>query len=160
MSVMVPYDIYFPIAHLFARYANCLDEHRLDEWVDCFADEARYCVLSRENLERKLPLTLLQLDNKSMMRDRVLSLREANVTNIHRDQHLTGLPQIEALRGDDWTVVSGYAMYTTNAEGKSTLFGVGSYRDIVRVRDGVAKFVERIVIADTFAIPNMLSTPI
>ena len=157
---MIPYDIYFPIVDLFARYANSLDETRLDDWVECFEETARYKVLSRENYVRGLPLALLQLDSKDMMRDRILSLREANVTNIHRDQHVTGQPTITALDNELWGVVTGYAMYSTDVQGRSTLFGVGSYRDKVRVVDGVAIFAERIVIVDTFAIPNMLSTPI
>lgn len=157
---MIPYEVYFPIADLMARYANALDENRLDEWVECFEENSRYRVLSRENYVRKLPLALLQLDSKDMMRDRVLSLREANVTNVHRDQHVSGLPTIMPLDNDLWEVTSGYAMYSTDVQGRSTLFGVGSYRDKVRVKEGVATFVERIAIVDTFAIPNMLSTPI
>ncbi|HEY0296234.1 MAG TPA: aromatic-ring-hydroxylating dioxygenase subunit beta [Bordetella sp.] len=157
---MVTYEVYFAITDLFARCANALDDERLDDWLDCFGEDGSYYIRSRENWLRNLPLTLLQLDNKDMMHDRVVSLREANVTNIHRDQRVNSLPQITAGEAGTWNVVSGYAMYTTNAEGRSTLFSVGSYVDRVRVADGKARFIERTVIVDTFAISNMLSTPI
>jgi 3-phenylpropionate/cinnamic acid dioxygenase small subunit len=157
---MVTHDTYYAICDLLARYGNSLDDNKLDEWVEYFDEGSRYRILSRENYERKLPLALLQLDSKNMMRDRILSLREANVTNVHRDQHVTGLPSITPTGESTFNVSSGYAMYSTNVEGRSTLFSVGCYKDKVRVTDGTAKFIERLVIVDTFAIPNMLSTPI
>lgn len=157
---MISFERYMKVLDLFARYADALDDGRLDDWIDLFEENARYHVLSRENFERRLPLTLLQLDSKDMMRDRVLSLRQANVTNIHRDQHVTGQPLVTPLDGDLVRAVTGYAMYTTNPEGRSELFCVGSYRDVIRLGEHSASFVERLAIADTFAIPNMLSTPI
>lgn len=151
---------YLAISQLLSRTVNLIDAGRLEEWVDCFADDGRYYVLSRENFERKLPLKLFQCDNKNMMRDRVLSLRQANVVNIHRDQHVTGLPQLTKNADGTWRADSGYALYTTDQGGISSLFGVGAYMDTIRVTDGQALFVERNVIVDTFSIPNMLSTPI
>ncbi|MDB5807811.1 MAG: anthranilate 1,2-dioxygenase [Betaproteobacteria bacterium] len=151
---------YFAISQLLSRTVNLLDASRLEEWVDCFADDGRYYVLSRENYERKLPLKLFQCDNKNMMHDRVLSLRQANVVNIHRDQHVTGLPQLAKNADGTFRADSGYALYTTDQGGISQLFGVGAYMDTIRIESGQALFVERNVIVDTFSIPNMLSTPI
>jgi anthranilate 1,2-dioxygenase small subunit len=156
----VSFADYFAITQLLSRAANLVDANRLEEWVECFADGGRYYILSRENHERGLPLKLFQCDNKNMMHDRVLSLRQANVVNIHRDQHVTGLAQITANPDGTYRVDSGYALYTTDQGGISSLFGVGAYQDTVRVEDGLALFVERKVIVDTFSIPNMLSTPI
>jgi len=157
---MSGFEEYFAITHLLAQAVNLLDANRLEEWVDCFAEDGRYYVLSRENHERKLPLKLFQCDNKNMMHDRVLSLRQANVVNIHRDQHVTGQPQLSRNADGTWRADSGYALYTTDQGGISMLFGVGAYQDTIRIAQGQALFVERQVIVDTFSIPNMLSTPI
>jgi len=157
---MIAFETWVAIHALLAKAANSVDAGDLDGWLDCFEEQSIYHVLSRENFERKLPLTLFQCDNKNMMRDRVLSLREANVVNIHRDQHVTGLPQIEAVEEWLFKVTSGYAVYQTNQEGFSKLFAVGVYHDLVTVRDGAARLRERRAIIDTFAIQNMLSTPI
>ena len=157
---MSSFEEYFAITHLLARAVNLLDANRLEEWVDCFAEDGRYYVLSRENHERKLPLKLFQCDNKNMIHDRVLSLRQANVVNIHRDQHVTGQPQLSRNADGTWRADSGYALYTTDQGGISQLFGVGAYQDTIRIAQGQALFVERQVIVDTFSIPNMLSTPI
>jgi anthranilate 1,2-dioxygenase small subunit len=151
---------YFAITQLLSAAANLVDANRLEEWVDCFAEDGRYYVLSRENYERKLPLKLFQCDNKNMMRDRVLSLRQANVVNIHRDQHVTGLAHLGKNADGTFRADSGYALYTTDQGGISRLFGVGAYMDTIRIEQGRALFIERKVIVDTFSIPNMLSTPI
>jgi anthranilate 1,2-dioxygenase small subunit len=151
---------YFAIGQLLSRAVNLIDANRLEEWVDCFAEDGRYYILSRENYERRLPLKLFQCDNKNMMHDRVLSLRQANVVNIHRDQHVTGLPHLTRNADGTWHAESGYAVYTTDQGGISHLFGVGAYHDTIRVEGGAALFVERNVIVDTFSIPNMLSSPI
>jgi len=154
---MITFEAWSAITALLAKAANSVDAGDLEGWLDCFEEQSLYHVLSRENFERNLPLTLFQCDNKNMMRDRVLSLREANVVNIHRDQHVTGLPQI-----DDavFKVTSGYAVYQTNQEGFSNLFAVGVYHDLVVAKEGGGRFRARRVIVDTFAIQNMLSTPV
>ncbi|SDV46825.1 aromatic-ring-hydroxylating dioxygenase subunit beta [Chitinasiproducens palmae] len=157
---MIAFDTWQAIVTLLAKAGNTVDAGRLDDWLDCFAEHATYHVLSRENYERKLPLTLFQCDNKNMMRDRVLSLREANVVNIHRDQHVTGLPEITDRGDGSFDVTSAYAVYQTDQGGFSRLFSAGVYYDNVSVADGRAAFNARRAVVDTFAIQNMLSTPI
>ena len=157
---MTHFDEFMAVTNLLGRAANLLDAVRLEEWVECFAEDGRYYILSRENYERKLPLRLFQCDNKNMLHDRVLSLRKANVVNIHRDQHVTGVPQLTRNADGTWHADSGYALYTTDQGGISSLFGVGTYQDRIRFENGQPLFVERSVIVDTFSIPNMLSTPI
>ena len=55
--------------------------------------------MPRENYVRGLPLQLMLCENKNMLRDRVISLRQANIYNIHVDRHL-----ISAIRyrGGQW----------------------------------------------------------
>ena len=157
---MTRFEEFMAVTNLLGRAANLLDADRLEEWVECFTEDGRYYILSRENYERKLPLRLFQCDNKNMLHDRVLSLRKANVINIHRDQHVTGVPQLTRNTDGTWRADSGYAVYTTDQGGISSLFGVGTYQDRIRFENGQPRFVERTVIVDTFSIPNMLSTPI
>jgi anthranilate 1,2-dioxygenase small subunit len=148
------------VMELLADVNFCLDSNDLENWVECFEEDAAYRVLSRENVERNLPLPLFICENKNMMRDRVLSLRKANITNPHRDCHVASMPKIR--QGADGLVEaqSSYALYQTNNEGSSRLFSVGVYKDKIRLTDNGAKFREREVIVDMFSIPTMLSTPI
>ncbi|HZU64476.1 MAG TPA: aromatic-ring-hydroxylating dioxygenase subunit beta [Novosphingobium sp.] len=145
---------------LIARAANSLDADRMEDWAECFFEDGSYQILSRENVERGLPLPLFMAENKQMIRDRVLSLRKANVTNPHRDRHIIGPAEMRA--GADGEVVSeaGFAVYSTTPEGVSRLFSLGVYKDRIQIGDAGARFVERTAIVDMFSIPTMLSTPV
>jgi anthranilate 1,2-dioxygenase small subunit len=148
------------VLELLADVNFCLDSDDLENWVECFEEEATYRVLSRENVARNLPLPLFICENKNMMRDRVLSLRKANVTNPHRDCHVASMPKIRACADGLIEAQSTYALYQTNNEGSSRLFSVGMYKDKIRLKDGGAKFLGRDVVVDMFSVPTMLSTPI
>jgi anthranilate 1,2-dioxygenase small subunit len=150
----------FLVNDLLADAVNLLDHDRLETWVDCFTENAVYRILSRENTELNLPLPLFQCENKNMIRDRVLSLRKANVTNLHRDRHVAGPAKLSLGKDDLITAESSYALYQSTFEGMSRLFSVGAYRDRIGIEQGKALFVERTVIVDMFSVPTMLSTPI
>jgi anthranilate 1,2-dioxygenase small subunit len=157
---MISAENRFLVNDLLADAVNLLDHDRLETWVDCFTENAVYRILSRENTELNLPLPLFQCENKNMIRDRVLSLRKANVTNLHRDRHVAGPAKLSLGKDELITAESSYALYQSTFEGMSRLFSVGAYRDRIGIEQGKALFVERTVIVDMFSVPTMLSTPI
>ena len=143
---------------LLETYGRLLDEDRLEEWVELFVEDCRYEIVSRENREQNLPLSLMLCDNKDMLRDRIFSLREANIYNIHRDCHVIGL--VRATEEAGITATAPYALFQSNQEGESRLFSVGRYYlDLTREADGL-RIVKQIVVVDTGAIPTLLATPI
>jgi anthranilate 1,2-dioxygenase small subunit len=143
-----------------AEYAARLDEDRLEAWVDLFVEKCEYKIVSRENHLRGLPLGLVWLAGKDMLRDRVTSLREANIYNIHTDRHVVGRARIVESGEERWTVEASYAMFQTSQEGQTRIFSVGLYRDGFVRENGELKLEKKLVIADTAAIPTLLSTPI
>jgi anthranilate 1,2-dioxygenase small subunit len=148
------------INDLMADYCHYLDDDRLEEWLDFFTEDCQYKILSRENVEDDLPLELLSCRNKNMLRDRILSLREANIYNIHFDKHLLGAVRILGAENGGYRVQANYSHYQSNQDGISELFSVGTYRDLIIFADGKPLFQEKIAVADTFGIPRLLSTPI
>ena len=148
------------INDLMADYCHYLDDDRLEEWLDFFTEDCHYKILSRENVESDLPLELLSCRNKNMLRDRILSLREANIYNIHFDKHLLGAVRILGEENGGYRVQANYSVYQSNQDGISELFSVGTYRDLITFADGKPLFQEKIAVADTFGIPRLLSTPI
>lgn len=148
------------IADLMADYVHFIDDDRLEEWLDFFVEDCVYKILSRENEADDLPLELLSCYNKNMLRDRVLSLREANIYNLHTDKHVLSAVRIESVTGGVYTVRANFSCYQTNLDGVTELFAVGTYRDkIVFVADK-PRFTEKIVVNDTFGVKRMLSTPL
>ena len=55
MSIQERVEIY----DLFADYGYCLDEDRLEEWVDLFSADCTYKIIPRDNYDLNLPLTLM-----------------------------------------------------------------------------------------------------
>jgi anthranilate 1,2-dioxygenase small subunit len=146
---------------VLAEYGARLDEDRLEAWLDLFDEDCDYKIVSRENLRRELPLALIWCENKHMLRDRVVSLRQANIYNIHTDRHVIGRSRVIERSAGILTVEASYAHFQTDQEGVSRLFSVGVYRDRLLLRDGGLPLIrQKLVIADTAAIPSLLSTPI
>ena len=147
-------------AELMDEYIELIDADRLEEWIELFTDDATYQVLPRENLERKLPASLILCTSKNMLRDRIVSLRNANLYNPHWDRHLVSAVRVKPMAEGLWQMRANYAVYQTNLEGHSRLFSVGGYRDRLRLDGGRVRFAEKLVIVDTFAVPSMLATPL
>lgn len=143
---------------LLEAYGRLLDENRLEEWVELFIEDCRYEIVSRENREQNLPLSLMLCDNKNMLRDRIMSLREANIYNLHHDCHIMGLIGVRG--GDEITVTAPYSLFQSNLEGDSRLFSVGRYHLELVEQEGSLRIKQQVVVVDTGAIPTLLATPI
>jgi anthranilate 1,2-dioxygenase small subunit len=142
---------------LFAEYGALIDMAKFDEWLDLFAEECRYRIIPRENLDRGLPAALVFCDSRAMLEDRIRALREANKYNIHTDRHVIGLPRI---LDDGLAAEAPFAVYQTDQEGETRLFATGLYRDrLVRVGSRL-KIRDKLILLDTFAVPTLLATPL
>ncbi len=85
---------------LLFEYVARIDADRLEEWLDLFTEDARYQVVPRENVEQDLPASVILCTNKNMLRDRIVSLREANEYNLHYCRHLVSAPRVAELGAD------------------------------------------------------------
>ena len=154
-------DLWMRVHDLIETYGRLLDEDELEAWVELFAEDCLYEIVSRENREQNLPLSLMLCDNKDMLRDRIYSLRQANIYNIHRDCHVIGL--VRATReaaSAPIAATASYALFQSNQEGDSRLFSVGRYHlDLVESGDDLL-ISRQVVVVDTGAIPTLLATPI
>lgn len=148
------------IEDLIADYAEHIDSDRLEDWLDFFVEDCVYKIIPKENVDQGLPLTLMLCENKNMLRDRIASLREANIYNIHTDRHIVSSVRIRGESGGAFDVSANYAVFQTNQEGATWVFSVGVYRDKIVFEDDVPKFKEKVVIVDTASIPTLLSTPL
>ena len=148
------------IVALNYRYARCLDENRLDEWPEFFTEDGRYLIQPRDNLDQGLEGYWLYFENKRMLRDRVVSLKDVNIYKIHYERRLVTNVEVTGRDGDGWLARANYLVMHTDNEGRSSIFSVGEYRDRIVQSDGALRFRERLVIADTFVVPSHLSMPI
>ena len=157
---MIGLEARLAIADLFADYGACLDGDRLEDWLECFVEGCTYRIVSRENLRRELPLALMLCENKDMLRDRVVSLREANEYSVHTDKHVIGGVRVRGAVDGGYAAEADYAMFQADAEGTGSLYSFGTYVAVCELEGDAAKLRSMTVVVDNWNIPHMLSTPI
>jgi 3-phenylpropionate/cinnamic acid dioxygenase small subunit len=154
-------ELALKVQDLNARYAQAIDDNKLEAWPDFFTDIGRYRVTTAENVERGLPLGLIYATSRAMLRDRVRSLRDANVYEAQRYRHVIGAPLIEtAEEGGAVHAQTSFIVARIMHTGETTLFATGCYRDRVVFVDGAARFAEKTVILDSRLIDTLLAIPL
>ena len=106
----VPDAIRHAAADLMAEYGLLIDEDRLEDWVELFAEACDYKVVTRENVEQGLPNILIWCDNKDMLRDRIASYRDVNEYNLHWDRHVIGPLRFCGEAGGVWAIEAAYSL--------------------------------------------------
>jgi anthranilate 1,2-dioxygenase small subunit/terephthalate 1,2-dioxygenase oxygenase component beta subunit len=148
------------VLDLNARYAEAIDEGRLEEWPDFFTDDGRYRVTTAENVAQNLPLSLIYATSRAMLRDRVKALREANIYEAQRYRHMLGPSRIEPGEQGALRVRTSFMVARIMHTGETTLFATGSYHDRVVLDGETARFAERAVILDSRQIDTLLAIPL
>ena len=148
-----------------AHYAEVLDARRFDEWPLCFVETGRYQLQARENFDRGLPLSLMDLESQGMMKDRVFGVTQTIFHAPYYTRHVVGVASVLGQRVDDsgtsaYVCEASYAVFRTKYDGESTVFNVGRYIDeLVRTPSGW-RFASRLCVYDSEMIPNSLIYPI
>jgi 3-phenylpropionate/cinnamic acid dioxygenase small subunit len=150
------------VGQLLGRYANALDEDRLEDWPNFFTESGVYRITTAENEARGLPLPVLYCDSRAMMRDRVASLRNANIYEPQRYRHLVSSTLIERMSATEVKAVSNFLVIRTMQDGETALFASGRYRDRILLTgdSGLAQFEERIVVCDSRKFDTLLAIPL
>ena len=69
------------LAQLNAEYARALDDDRLEDWPEFFAEPCLYTITSVDNYTRGLPVGLMYPYSKWMLRDLETPLRQDNIND-------------------------------------------------------------------------------
>lgn len=149
------------IMDLQARYANCINEDRLEEWPAFFLDECNYMVTNAENFNARMEAGVIWADSRAMLSDRVSALREANIYERHTYRHILGMPQIRRYSesGGVHTETSFVVVRITNGH-QTEVFATGKYVDVIEYADEQPMFSQRIVVCDSNDIDTLIAFPI
>ena len=153
-------QLQFDIDQLYAAYAAALDEKRFDDWPEFFVEDGRYVLQARENFDRRLPLALMDLESKGMMKDRVYGITQTIYHGPYYTRHVVSPARILSAEGEVVTAQANYAVFRTRPAGVSEVYNVGRYIDeIVRTGEGL-KFRRRLCVYDSEMILNSLIYPV
>ncbi|WP_411886558.1 aromatic-ring-hydroxylating dioxygenase subunit beta [Polaromonas sp. YR568] len=152
------------VDQLNADYAAVLDEKRFEEWPEFFVEDGHYKVQARENFDRGLPLALMALESRGMMKDRVYGVTQTIYHGPYYMRHIVSPARIlshEVLQdGDVIKAEANYAVFRTRPGGVSEVYNVGRYIDELTQKDGSLKFSSRLCVYDSEMILNSLIYPV
>jgi anthranilate 1,2-dioxygenase small subunit len=145
-----------------AAYAAALDEQRLTDWVEMFTDDARYVVISRENVDRGMPVGLIYCENKGMIFDRAFALEKTAMFAPRYLRHIVGNLQILGEeRGGELRARANYVVLQVLFDRPDAkLHQVGVYQDVFRRVGGQLKLAERRCVYDNLLVDNALCLPV
>ena len=154
--------LHHEIERFHADYAAALDEQRLDDWTEFFAEDAFYVILSKENADRGHPVGLIYCEGRGMIRDRAFALKNTAMFAPRYNRHM--ISNISCQPPDENGSISARANYIVLQvlfdNPVATLHQVGTYQDrFVRI-DGKLKLAERRCVYDNLLIDNALCLPI
>lgn len=153
-------ELHLRVEALLARYADCIDEERYSEWPGFFTEKCVYQIISRDNYRRKLPFGLLYCDNRNMLRDRITSMKSANVYEPHTYRHALGRTLL--WDGGDGTLAArtSYIVARIMHDGQTDLFSTGCYEDRIVASGSSLLFQQRLVVTDSTSIDALLVVPL
>lgn len=157
---MISSDTRAGIADLILRNAHFIDTDHLEEWAGCFAEDGRYVVTTRENVDLGFEGVLMSCEGMPMLRDRVQYIRKAAVFNIHRDRHIVGQPLISEEGDGGYKALTSFALYQSEPDRDSRLFCLGYYEDVIFLVEGAFRFRSRRVVLDNDTVTPLLSNPV
>jgi 3-phenylpropionate/cinnamic acid dioxygenase small subunit len=140
------------VTDLFTRHGDLLDEDRFDEWLELFTDDCEYLVISRENVDRGLPLATIRCESKGYLKDRVVAVTTTSMYAPRSQRHVVGAP----LRHDDGSWTASYAVFQTLPDQPTTVFSTGRY---VAATEG-DRFSRLHVVYDTTLVDNSIVKPL
>jgi len=148
------------IRALYDAYFETLDDGRLEEWPEFFADECRYRIITRENYEAAQGLCIMQADSKGMLTDRVRAILKTQVYAPRYYRRFYSGLRVLGGTGKEWEVRQNVLIVQTLIDKPSEILGCGVGRDrVVSNASGELKFVDRTLVFDTEMIRNSLIYP-
>jgi anthranilate 1,2-dioxygenase small subunit len=152
-------DLQLRVERLHARYAHALDADRLEDWPAFFTEDGVYRIATAENEERGLPLPVLYAEGRAMLRDRVASLRHANIYEPQRYRHLASSFLLQTISATEVRSVANFLVVRIMQDGSTLLFASGRYLDRI-VLASEPLYAERVVVCDSRRFDTLLAIPL
>ena len=158
----VSLELRVEIEELYACYAEILDEGPLDGWPSLFLEDATYRIVTRENLDRNLPLALILCESRAAIEDRVYAIENTTFALPRQTRHLiSNLRTATAQEPETWKVEANFAVFESLEERPTFCHSTGRYRDVVaRDGQGILRFATKVCVCDSPLVPNSLIIPL
>ena len=162
MSQKISLELRAEVEDLYARYAAILDEGPLELWPSLFMTDGSYRVVTRENLDRNLPLALILCESRAAIEDRVYAIENTTFALPRQTRHLiSNIVTVAAAKAGEWAVEANFAVFESLEERPTICHSTGRYRDtLTRDDSGVLCFAAKVCVCDSPLVPNSLIVPL
>ena len=129
--------------------ARLLDEFQIGKFVDEFVDDGHYRLIPRDNYEAGHPVCLID-DSKKRLRYRQKIIEKHWHYEKFQERRILS-PVSADIEGDrKANVLTNFAIFQTDLQGKSKLHLCGTFEDELRRVDGRWRINTRKAVLDTF----------
>ena len=152
--------LWYELHRLQERYVSVIDTDRLEEWPNFFTEDCVYEIIPKENADLGLPMGIMHCFGRAMLRDRITSLRQANVFEPHTYRHMTSGLELTPIDADSVDMQSNYVVVQTLTDGESRIYQAGRYFDrVVHSAEGWL-YQRKRAVYDTSRVQTLLVTPV
>ena len=151
-------DLQRDVERLHARYAHALDNDQLEQWPNFFTASGRYRIATAENEARGLPIPVLYCEGQAMLRDRIASLRHANIYEPQRYRHMVSAVLLEEETPQSVKSIASFLVVRVMENGETLLFASGRYVDRISLPE--MRYEERVVVCDSRRFDTLLAIPL
>jgi anthranilate 1,2-dioxygenase small subunit len=148
------------IQALLDRYVDVIDNDRLEQWPDLFVEDCLYEIIPRENEEAGFPAPVMRCDNRRMLRDRVIALRNANIFAPQSYRHFLSGLAVTAFDEASVEFASNYLVINSNQAGESFVYQTGRYLSRAVRAPGGWLFASKRCVFETSRVRTLLAIPI
>ncbi len=150
------------IAEFLYREARLLDEHRLEEWLALFTEDAEYVVPLREQIQDGAPPAGHPIikDDKLMLMARVkkdaTGMSHVEIPRSMTSHLISNVLVDEGPKSGEFTVFSNFVVRQARKL-RDEAWWVGRRTDVLRRVDGTWKIARREVLLDATVLPRGIS---
>jgi anthranilate 1,2-dioxygenase small subunit len=149
------------VENLLHEWARCIDENRVEAVAELLLPEGRYTVQSRFNADRGLPHALMDARSAAQLRDRIQSMRLANIYEPQHYRHILSGVQIVGGEAGALQVRSSFLVVRTlDLDGDMKLFAAGQCDDVVDVTGPEPLFRARHFKLDSRVVETLMVIPL
>jgi salicylate 5-hydroxylase small subunit len=158
-KVLTP-ELRLDVEEFYARYAECLDGGRLQQWPEFFLEACVYRITTRRNLRLGPDQDLVSVSTRTAMLDRIVAVGQSEDYEPHVQRHTISNFRIQAASGQELRAQANFQILRTFPERNSEYFVSGTYNDRIAIAAGRLHFREKICVLDSDVAPHSLVYPI
>jgi len=153
-------ELRLDVQEFYARYAECLDGGRLQQWPEFFLETCTYRVTVRRNLRLGPDDDLVSLSSRTAMFDRIVAIGQSEDYEPHVQRHTVSNFRIQAGSDQELRAQANFQILRTFPDRRTEYFVSGTYSDRITLAAGRLHFREKICVLDSDVPPESMIYPI